>query len=67
MQGWRLNMEDACITNLEFDKDTALFGVFDGHGGKEASMVVKDNLERIIKSQDLYKDGKYEKALYEGF
>ena len=41
MQGWRLNMEDATITNLEFDSDAALFGVFDGHGGKEASSVVK--------------------------
>jgi len=67
MQGWRLNMEDAVITNLSFDADTALFGVFDGHGGKEASVVVKDNLERIIKETDAYKSEDYEKALYDSF
>jgi serine/threonine protein phosphatase PrpC len=67
MQGWRLNMEDAMITNLSFDSDTALFGVFDGHGGKEASQVVKDNFERILKDLDTYKNKDYEKALYESF
>lgn len=60
-------MEDAMITNLSFDADTALFGVFDGHGGKEASVVVKDNLERIIKESESYKNEDYEKALYESF
>lgn len=43
MQGWRLNQvsflfsfaqEDAHISNLEFDTDTILFAVFDGHGGE---------------------------------
>ena len=27
-------MEDAHISDLKFDKDTELFAVFDGHGGK---------------------------------
>jgi serine/threonine protein phosphatase PrpC len=67
MQGWRLNMEDACITNTEFDTDAALFGVFDGHGGKEASQVVKDNYERILKDIDHYANEDYEKALHESF
>jgi serine/threonine protein phosphatase PrpC len=37
MQGWRINMEDAhiAITNFLGDPDSALFGVFDGHGGRE--------------------------------
>jgi hypothetical protein len=45
MQGWRLNMviplssdllqEDAHITSVNFEKSTSLFGVFDGHGGKQ--------------------------------
>jgi len=35
MQGWRTNMEDAHSTVLGLDEDTAFFGVYDGHGGKE--------------------------------
>lgn len=67
MQGWRLNMEDAMITNMNFDKDIALFGVFDGHGGKEASKVVEDNYERILKETEAYKNGDYKTALYDSF
>lgn len=37
MQGWRLNMEDAHITDPNFDKDIGLFAVFDGHGGLECA------------------------------
>lgn len=67
MQGWRINMEDAMITNLSFDTDTALFAVFDGHGGKEASHVVRENYERILKATDDYASEDYEKALYNSF
>jgi len=36
MQGWRKSMEDAHITLAPFagDPNSALFAVFDGHGGK---------------------------------
>jgi protein phosphatase 1G len=36
VQGWRIKMEDAhlAITNYGGDPNAALFGVFDGHGGK---------------------------------
>lgn len=38
MQGWRVSMEDAHINNLNIDgNDSALFGIFDGHGGKEVA------------------------------
>lgn len=67
MQGWRINMEDAMITNLTFDTDAALFAVFDGHGGKEASHVVRENYERILKATDEYASEDYEKALYNSF
>lgn len=67
MQGWRLNMEDAIIANTKFDTDTALFGVFDGHGGKEASQVVKNNFERILKENDDYEKEDYESALIDTF
>ena len=51
MQGWRLNMEDSHIANLNFDNQNdmkALFGVFDGHGGRECAVWVKANYERIL-------------------
>ncbi len=34
MQGWRKSMEDAHIAITNLTEDVALFGVFDGHGGK---------------------------------
>lgn len=38
MQGWRVSMEDAHICQLNFDGEgTLIFGVFDGHGGKEVA------------------------------
>ena len=37
MQGWRLNMEDSHITNLDSTPDSSIFGVFDGHGGVEVA------------------------------
>lgn len=40
MQGWRISMEDAKLTNLTLDANTAVFGVFDGHGGKEVAIFV---------------------------
>lgn len=47
MQGWRSAMEDAvlCTPSLEgVAQDTALFAVFDGHGGAEVSAQAKDRL-----------------------
>jgi len=40
MQGWRINMEDSHIANDRFSEedDRALFGVFDGHGGREVAV-----------------------------
>ena len=67
MQGWRLNMEDATIENLEFDTDACLFAVFDGHGGREASVVVKNNYERILKDSEHFASADYDKALYDSF
>lgn len=54
MQGWRLNMEDEHISNLEFAKDKALFAVFDGHGGREVAAYAEKHFEEIFKSQELF-------------
>ena len=37
MQGWRVHMEDAHITDVNFDDGISLFAVFDGHGGPEVA------------------------------
>ena len=40
MQGWRNQQEDAHIADLKLPNGEAIFGVFDGHGGKEVALYV---------------------------
>lgn len=40
MQGWRGSMEDSYIGELDVGDGNAVFGVFDGHGGKEVALFV---------------------------
>ncbi len=40
MQGWRKSQEDAHIASF-LDDEVAVFGVFDGHGGKDVSILVE--------------------------
>ena len=42
MQGWRKSQEDSHIAGLDLPGDCHVFGVFDGHGGKEVSLYVKE-------------------------
>lgn len=46
MQGWRDRMEDAhiAIPRLPRWRDTAVFGVFDGHGGEQVARFVERHL-----------------------
>ena len=49
MQGWRRSMEDAHIAHVNFDNTgMSLFGVFDGHGGQEVALFVKDNFKKEL-------------------
>lgn len=67
MQGWRMNMEDAHITNLSLPNDAALFAVFDGHGGQEvARFCGKYFADELVKNQN-YATGNFKKALEETF
>lgn len=68
MQGWRCNMEDAhCIFELnklfnhQLDEPVAVFGVFDGHGGKEVADFCKAHFQDVFKSNLLknHKGGDY--------
>jgi len=53
MQGWRRSMEDAHIAYINMDgSGVSLFGVFDGHGGKEVALFVKKHFkEELLKLQ----------------
>jgi len=68
MQGWRMSMEDAhsCMTNFD-DKGSSLFGVFDGHGGKEVADYCAQNLHRFLLDSEAYSEGDVKKALKEAF
>ncbi|XP_077420446.1 protein phosphatase 1G isoform X2 [Vanacampus margaritifer] len=67
MQGWRVSMEDAHNCIPEFDVETAMFSVYDGHGGEEVALYCSKYLPDIIKEQNTYKDGKLQKALEDAF
>lgn len=63
MQGWRKSQEDAHIANTNLPGGIACFAVFDGHGGKEVSIWVKEKFcEELVKLQE-FKSGEYGKAL----
>jgi hypothetical protein len=56
MQGWRKRQEDAHIASLSQGekKNIDVFGVFDGHGGKEISQFVSHHFtEELIKNKNL--------------
>lgn len=68
MQGWRMSMEDAvcCLPNFD-EKGTSLFGVFDGHGGKEVADYVAANLHRFLMDTEAFQAGDIKKALKDAF
>ena len=55
MQGWRMTMEDSKITDPSFDRNTSVFGVFDGHGGKEVAKFVEKHFCKELKSNRAFK------------
>ena len=69
MQGWRKRMEDAHITDLSKGKNKSInvFGVFDGHGGKEISQYVKNHFTDELLNNSKYKEGDMVGALRETF
>ena len=59
MQGWRKRQEDAHISAVSQGekKNINVFGVFDGHGGKEISKFVSNHFtQELIKNKNLSTD-----------
>lgn len=44
-----------------------VFGVFDGHGGREVAVFCKENIQKILQSQDSLKSKDYKTALRNTF
>ena len=60
-------MEDSHIAELDFTKDCSLFGVFDGHGGKEVSEFARRHfVERLLQNEN-FKAKNFALALRENF
>jgi len=74
-QGGRKYMEDVFSvayqqTDDEMDLEYAFFGIFDGHGGKEAAVFAKEHLmDNIVKHQNFWSenDDLVLKAIRDGF
>ncbi len=69
MQGWRKRMEDSHISDLSCGNNNKfhVFGVFDGHGGKEVAQFVKNHFTKELINNSSYKSGNISKALSENF
>ena len=53
MQGWRRSQEDAHLV-ADLPEGTTVFGVFDGHGGREVSNFAKLHLAEALASQPTF-------------
>ena len=59
MQGWRKRMEDSHISDISVGNNGKIhvFGVFDGHGGKEVAQFVKNHFTEELMQNNAYKNG----------
>ena len=67
MQGWRQTMEDAAIVLPNFQSNTSLFGILDGHGGSIISEFISVNFKNVLIKTPSYKNGNYPQALVHVF
>lgn len=52
---------------MNFDSNTSLFAVFDGHGGSEVALYCSQKLPDFLKNVEAYKKGEFEQALKDAF
>lgn len=60
-------MEDAKLVNLNLSADSMLFGVFDGHGGKEVAVFVERHFTNELLRNSNFNSNRMEQALRETF
>lgn len=60
-------MEDAHILKSDFAPDVSLFGVFDGHGGREVSAYVEKHFLAELQKNQAFQQQKFEEALIQTF
>lgn len=60
-------MEDAHIAKFNIAPDTSIFGVFDGHGGKEVAKYCERHFINELLASDTFKKGSYGQALHDTF
>lgn len=52
---------------MNFDTNTSLFAVFDGHGGSEVALYCSQKLPAFLKNVEAYKKGDFKQALKDTF
>ena len=69
MQGWRKRMEDSHITDISKGENERfnIFGVFDGHGGKEVAEFVKIHFTENFLKNDKLKTNNIKQAIIDTF
>ncbi|XP_044733042.1 probable protein phosphatase 2C 58 [Chrysoperla carnea] len=67
MQGWRVSQEDAHNCIIDFDENTSLFAVYDGHGGHEVALYCSQKFPEFLKTVESYKKKDYKQALIDAF
>ena len=58
MQGWRCGMEDSHIAieiTCHDGSKAMLFGVFDGHGGKDVAQYAREEFRGVLEGMDEFK------------
>ena len=59
--------QDAHNAILDYDKQTSLFAVYDGHGGAEIALYCSRQFPEFLKHLETYRNGDFQTALTEGF
>ena len=69
MQGWRKRMEDSHITDISKGENERfnIFGVFDGHGGKEVAEFVSNHFTEYFLQNEKIKKNNIKQAIIDTF
>jgi protein phosphatase 1G len=60
-------MEDSSIMNADLTDDCSVFGIFDGHGGREVALYVEKHFIEEFSKNINFKNGNISEALTDVF